>query len=102
MFAFGAISEEILVRGVIQTGVVSFLGPLAGIIITSLIFTAMHFRYLKKPVLISGVFILSLILGTLYNFTGTLWSSIWAHFLYNLGSAYLAKKYYLPYIETKD
>lgn len=96
MFAFGAFSEEILVRGVLQTGTVSLLGSTGGVLLTSFIFTGMHIRYLKKPVLMSGVFLISLVLGTLYVLTGTLWASVWAHFIYNSGAALLAKRFYLP------
>jgi uncharacterized protein len=99
MFAFGAFSEELLVRGVLQNSIVSFAGPLGGVFLTSLLFTAMHFRYLKKPVLMSGVFILSLILCSLYSLTETLWASIWAHFIYNFGASLLAKRVYLPLIQ---
>ncbi len=94
MFLFGAFSEELLVRGVLQTGNVSLLGSISGVLLTSFIFTGMHIRYLKKPVLMVGVFIISLVLGFLYVLTGTLWASVWAHFIYNSGAALLAKKYY--------
>ncbi|AGA69675.1 putative metal-dependent membrane protease [Desulfitobacterium dichloroeliminans LMG P-21439] len=102
MFLVGAFSEELLVRGVLQTGLSAAFGPIQGIFFTSILFTAMHIRYLKKPVLMSGVFLISLILCTLYGFTGTLWATVWAHFLYNLGASILAKKYYLPYLQTSQ
>ncbi|MGE4273529.1 MAG: lysostaphin resistance A-like protein [Desulfitobacterium sp.] len=100
MFLVGAFSEELLVRGVVQTGLSTAFGPIHGIFFTSLLFTAMHMRYLKKPVLMSGVFLISLILCSLYGLTGTLWATVWAHFVYNLGASILAKKYYLPYLQT--
>ncbi len=98
MFLIGAFSEELLVRGVVQTGLGKFFGPLYGILFTSILFTGMHLRYLKKPVLMCGVFVVSLLLCSLYGFTGTLWATVYAHFLYNFGAALLAKKYYLPLI----
>jgi uncharacterized protein len=94
MFAFGAFAEEVLVRGVLQSGLVYRFGTVSGVFLTSFVFTVIHFRYLKKPVLMGGVFLISLILGLLYGVTGTLWSTVWAHFLYNLGAAILAKKIY--------
>lgn len=100
MFLFGAFSEELLVRGVLQTGTVSLIGSISGVLLTSFIFTGMHIRYLKKPVLMSGVFLISLVLGSLYVLTGTLWASVWAHFLYNSGSSLLAKKFYLPLFQA--
>lgn len=98
MFMIGAFSEELLVRGVVQTGIGAFLGPVQGVLLTSFLFTAMHLRYLKKPVLMGGVFLISLILCSLYGYTGTLWATVYAHFLYNFGAAIVAKKYYLPLI----
>lgn len=98
MFMIGAFSEELLVRGVVQTGIGAYLGPVQGVLVTSILFTAMHIRYLKKPVLMSGVFLLSLILCALYSYTSTLWATVYTHFLYNFGAAILAKKYYLPLI----
>jgi len=102
MFLIGAFSEELLVRGVVQTGLGMLWGPLVGVVLTSVLFTAMHLRYLKKPVLMGGVFGLSLILCTLYSLTGTLWATIYAHFLYNFGTSFLAKKYYLPLFEEEE
>ncbi|SHN85112.1 hypothetical protein SAMN02745215_04361 [Desulfitobacterium chlororespirans DSM 11544] len=96
MFIIGAFSEELLIRGVIQTGLAGFFGPVYGILFTSLIFTGMHFRYLKKPLLIVAAFVISVCLCLLYGFAGTLWATVYAHFLYNFGAALLAKKYYLP------
>ncbi len=74
-------------------------GVLLGIFLTSFLFTILHYRYLKKPVLFGGVFVLSLIFCSLYGYTGNLWTTIWAHFAYNLGAAILAKKYYLPKLQ---
>lgn len=102
MFAFGAFAEELLVRGVLQTGIVNYFGPLIGVLLTSIIFSAMHVRYVKKPVLLGGAFLISLFLGSLYFITGTLWASVWAHFIYNCGAAILAKKIYLPLIKGQD
>lgn len=102
MFAYGAFSEELLIRGVLQTGTVLHLGPISGVLLTSFIFTGMHIRYLKKPVLMSGVLLISLVLGALYVLTGTLWASVWAHFIYNSGAAFLAKKFYLPRLEADN
>lgn len=99
MFIFGAFAEELLVRGVLQAGMVRYFGPLSGVLLTSLIFSIMHIRYIKKPVLLGGAFIISLILGFLYGVAGTLWAPIWAHLIYNSATALLAKKFYLPLLK---
>ncbi|NMA68643.1 MAG: CPBP family intramembrane metalloprotease, partial [Desulfitobacterium sp.] len=57
MFLTGAFSEELLVRGVIQTSLTGRGGVLIGVLLTSVLFTLMHYRYLKKPVLFTGVFL---------------------------------------------
>ncbi|WP_236784408.1 CPBP family intramembrane glutamic endopeptidase [Alteribacter salitolerans] len=67
-----AVCEEILFRGVIQT---SF-----GIIIASVIFALIHFRYLHQPFLFGFTVILSFLLGFVYLWTGNLLTVISAHF----------------------
>ncbi|MCF6093498.1 CPBP family intramembrane metalloprotease [Microaerobacter geothermalis] len=68
-----SISEEFFFRGVIQTKF--------GIWIASLIFTLIHFRYYKKWVLMITLFLISMSLGWLYQFTGRLFSPMVAHFV---------------------
>lgn len=65
-------SEELLFRGVIQ----SFLGVIG----TSILFTAIHFRYLKKIVLLTVTFITSLGLGLLAYYVDW-YAAFIAHFL---------------------
>lgn len=67
-----AISEEFLFRGVIQT---SF-----GYLFASTLFALVHFRYLKKPLLLILVFLISFILGYLFNVTENLLVVIAFHF----------------------
>lgn len=74
------IGEEWLFRGVIQ--------PLAGIWWTSAIFTLVHVRYLKKPLLIVSVFLTSWLLGMLFDLRGSLWPPIAAHILIDLVLAF--------------
>lgn len=68
-----AICEELLFRGAIQHA----LGPYW----TSILFAAIHVRYLKHWLMTGMVFAISYGLGLLYVHTGTLWSPIAAHFL---------------------
>lgn len=68
-----AVSEELLFRGVIQT---TF-----GYVIASTIFALAHFRYLKKPVLLVSVLLLSFYIGYLFEITGNLLVTISAHFI---------------------
>ncbi|MFG6148660.1 CPBP family intramembrane glutamic endopeptidase [Halobacillus sp. B23F22_1] len=68
-----AVCEEALFRGVIQT---SF-----GYFTASTLFALIHFRYLKKLVLLISVLFVSYFLGYMYEITGNLLVTITAHFL---------------------
>jgi membrane protease YdiL (CAAX protease family) len=68
-----ALCEEILFRGAIQYK----LGPYW----TSIVFAAIHIRYLKHWIMTGFVFGSSYALGWIYVQTGTLWAPIIAHFL---------------------
>ncbi|CDO02009.1 CAAX amino terminal protease self-immunity [Oceanobacillus picturae] len=66
-------SEEMLFRGVIQT---SF-----GYVFASVFFAIIHLRYLKKPVLLVSVLMISFYIGYLFEQTGNLFVTITAHFI---------------------
>lgn len=68
-----AITEEWLFRGVIQTNY--------GLIFASIVFALLHIRYLKKWFLFTVVMTLSFILGLLFEYTNSLWVTIFAHFI---------------------
>ncbi|WP_404442572.1 CPBP family intramembrane metalloprotease [Sutcliffiella horikoshii] len=80
-------AEEFLFRGVIQTHF--------GIWIASILFAVLHIRYLHKWVLFLSVVMISFILGYTYEVTGSLWVTIWAHFLIDALLAYKIRKDYL-------
>lgn len=71
-----ALTEELLFRAVLQT---SF-----GIVVASLIFALIHFRYLDKPILFINVVCVSFLLGGLFWWSGNILVSILAHFLIDL------------------
>ncbi len=68
-----AVCEEILFRGAIQY----IMGPYW----TSILFAAIHVRYLRHWVMTGFVFGSSYALGWIYIQTGSLWTPIAAHFL---------------------
>lgn len=74
------IGEEWLFRGVIQ--------PFAGNVWTSLVFTLVHVRYLKKPLLIASVFGTSWLLGLLMDVHASLWPPIVAHIVIDVSLAF--------------
>lgn len=70
--AFVALSEELLFRGVIQTKV--------GLILASLIFAIIHYRYLFNWFLFSNIVIISFFIGFIYNWSDNLAVTILMHF----------------------
>jgi len=67
-----AVCEELLFRGAVQHA----FGPYW----TSILFAAVHVRYLRHWLLTGLVFSISYGLGKLYMVTGTLWAPVAAHF----------------------
>ncbi|WCF06249.1 CPBP family intramembrane metalloprotease [Paenibacillus thiaminolyticus] len=70
------ICEELLFRGAVQHA----FGPYW----TSILFAAIHVRYLRHWLPTLMVFLISYALGTVYEWTGTLWAPIAAHFFIDL------------------
>ncbi|CAG7641506.1 CPBP family intramembrane glutamic endopeptidase [Paenibacillus allorhizosphaerae] len=68
-----AFCEELLFRGAVQT----WCGPYW----TSIIFAAIHVRYLQHWLMTGLVFCISYGLGYIFIHTGTLWTPIAAHFM---------------------
>jgi membrane protease YdiL (CAAX protease family) len=71
-----AVCEEVLFRGAIQHA----WGPYW----TSILFAAIHIRYLQHWLMTGMVFCISYGLGWIYMHTGTLWTPIAAHFIIDL------------------
>ncbi|KEZ53081.1 CPBP family intramembrane glutamic endopeptidase [Metabacillus indicus] len=69
-------TEEVLFRGILQTHF--------GFWAASLIFAVLHFRYLSKWLLFCMVVLISLLLGFVYEQTGNLFVTVFAHFLIDL------------------
>ncbi|KEK23746.1 CPBP family intramembrane glutamic endopeptidase [Bacillus gaemokensis] len=71
-FAIG-FAEELLFRGVLQTHF--------GLVIASVIFAVLHIRYIMKPFLFCFVCMISFVFGYVFQWTGNLFITIFAHFL---------------------
>lgn len=78
-----AFCEELLFRGALQ--------PLIGIWGTSLVFTLIHFRYLKRWAMTGYLFFVSMVLGWLAQWTGSLVASMAAHFTIDFVLALILK-----------
>ena len=71
-----AIMEEILFRGIIQA--------IFGYWIASIVFAVVHFRYLKKPLLLLSIVFLSFGIGYIFMYTSNLLVVIILHFVLNV------------------
>lgn len=89
IFLLGAAAEEFLFRVIIQ--------PHLGIILTSILFTLIHFRYLKKIYILAEVFLLGVILGLVYAVVPTIWAPLLCHFAVNYIMAVLIKSGMIEY-----
>lgn len=75
-----AICEEVFFRGVLQRVLIHLTrSPWAGIIITAIVFSALHLQF---DGFLPRMF-LGIVLGALYWYSGSLWTSILAHFVNN-------------------
>jgi uncharacterized protein len=77
---FAAVGEELFFRGVLQRLFIKLTkNPWIGIILAALLFSGFHLQFYGFfPRLLLGV-----ILGILYWYSGSLWVSIIAHFVYD-------------------
>ncbi|MBC7873906.1 MAG: CPBP family intramembrane metalloprotease [Ferruginibacter sp.] len=75
-----AVGEELLFRGVIQRLLTRlFKSPWAGIIVSAFLFSAMHVQFYGfLPRLMLGI-----LLGLVYWYSGSLWTAILGHFVYD-------------------
>jgi len=77
---FAGVGEELFFRGVLQRLFIKiFRNPWAGIIVTSIIFSAIHLQFYG----FIPRFVLGLLLGLTYWYSGSLWPAIVAHFVYD-------------------
>ena len=102
--AFAGIGEELFFRGILQRLFIkSTRSPWAGIIIAAFFFSFFHFQFFG----FFPRFLLGILLGAIYWYSGSLWPAILAHFAYDaiiLVLAYLNPKMVsdanTPMIET--
>lgn len=75
-----AVGEELLFRGVAQRLLIKwFKNPWAGILIAAFIFSAMHLQFYG----FLPRFILGILLGVIYWYSGSIWAAMLAHFVYD-------------------
>lgn len=77
--ALAPLLEEVLFRGVLLAVLRRHLGPAGGIVVSALLFMAVH----QQPVTFLPLFWLGLILGFVYHYTGSLAAPVALHALHN-------------------
>jgi hypothetical protein len=74
------IGEELFFRGVLQRLFIRmFKSPWAGIILTALLFSAIHMQFFG----FFPRFLMGVLLGAIYWYSGSMWVAILAHFAYD-------------------
>jgi membrane protease YdiL (CAAX protease family) len=77
---FAGIGEEVFFRGVLQRIFIRMTqNPWMGIVLTAAIFSGIHFQFYG----FFPRFLLGILLGAIYWYSGSLWTAILAHFLYD-------------------
>ena len=89
-----AISEELLFRGVIQTHL--------GLLWTSIIFAAVHYRYLFNWFLFLSVLALSFFIGFLFEWTQNILVTITAHFIIDFILGILIRRKHVKRAVTEE
>jgi membrane protease YdiL (CAAX protease family) len=86
-----SVGEELLFRGLLQRLFIKlFRSPLAGILVSAFLFSAMHMQFYG----FFPRFLLGAVLGLIYWYSGSLWIAIIAHFVYDAALIILA--YFYP------
>jgi membrane protease YdiL (CAAX protease family) len=77
---FAGVGEELFFRGILQRLFIKmFRNAWAGIIVTAILFSAIHLQFYG----FIPRFILGVLLGLIYWYSGSLWPAIIAHFAYD-------------------
>jgi len=95
--AFAGIGEELFFRGVLQRLFIKATkNPWIGILISAAIFSAFHFQFFG----FIPRFLLGIVLGAIYWYSGSLWPAMAAHFLYD--AALITLAYFYPQMIEQD
>ena len=90
---FAGVGEELFFRGVLQRLFIkAFKNPWAGILVTAFLFSALHvqfFGFIPR-------FLLGILLGAVYWYSGSLLTAIVAHFIYD--AFFITVAYFQPQI----
>ena len=92
-----AVGEELLFRGIVQRLLTKmFKSPWAGIIIAAILFSALHMQFYG----FLPRFVLGILLGLIFWYSGSLWPAIVAHFVYD--AFFIIVLYFKPEMINDD
>lgn len=92
---FAGVGEELLFRGILQRLFIRGTNsPWLGIIITAFLFSAIHFQFFG----FIPRFLLGILLGAIYWYSGSLLTAMLAHFVYD--AFFITLAFYQPQIAT--
>ncbi|MFE8700071.1 CPBP family intramembrane glutamic endopeptidase [Cytobacillus sp. FJAT-54145] len=84
--------EELFLRGIVQNFLLITLeNAWLSIIISTLLFVALHVQYFKKPIMLLNITIPGLVFGWIYYESSNIAVPITVHFLVNVGTTLLFK-----------
>lgn len=87
-----ALFEELLFRGIIQNVLSIFIEhQWTAIVITTVLFLALHTQYFKKPLMLLNISIPSLVFGWIYVETNNIFAPLFVHFIMNVVMTLLFK-----------
>jgi hypothetical protein len=90
---FAGVGEELFFRGILQRIFIRMTeNPWMGIILTAAIFSGIHFQFYG----FFPRFLLGILLGAIYWYSGSIWTAILAHFLYD--AAVILIVYFNPHL----
>lgn len=81
--------EEALFRGGLQTLLTDWLGPVAAIIIAAALFAVVH---MAKPLIGGMIFIIGVVFGAVYFYSGSLFAVMLGHALYDIFALWYVQK----------
>lgn len=95
------IFEELLFRGFLLALGIELIGTFWAVIVTSVIFCALHFPQYRNIWLINMyVLLLAVVLSYLFILTGSLWAPMAAHAVYNYGVTVLTQQGIISFAEN--
>jgi membrane protease YdiL (CAAX protease family) len=86
LLVFAPLAEELFFRGFLFAGLIRYLGVAMAMVVSGLLFSMFHVTSLDTLGLVLPFTVVGALFAWLYYRTGSLWTSMSAHFVFNLFS----------------